>query len=216
MKWSLRSWLTVVSVVCLSLVPPALATSASGATTHASCRVPRMTGLTVKGARSRAAVAGCTLRLIGATVTMPTVQTIHTQSVRPGRRARVVVDRVNPVCPGSAALGPPPGEPLLKPGPTELIAGLFGEGGPLLFRSAPNCKSLVGTSSPGTITVVNAEGTVVVNKMALATGQLLHADVPAGTYTLTGVLKGGTKVGPLTVKVPSGEIVRQDLVIDFP
>ncbi len=206
----------IASVVCLSLIPLAMCATVSGATTRPSCQVPRMTGLTVTSARSRARAAGCALRLIGVAVTMATVQTIHTQSVRPGLRARLVVVRVNPVCPGSAALGPPPGEPILKTGPTELISGLFGEGGPLIFRSAPNCKHLVGTSSPGTITVVNAEGTVLVNKRALTAGQLLYDNVPAGTYTITGTLSGGTKVGPVTVRVRAGEIVRQDLVAEFP
>jgi hypothetical protein len=40
--------------------------------------------------------------------------------------------------------------------------------------------------------------------------------VPAGVYTITGVFTGGTTAGPIQVTVASGEIVRQDLVLDAP
>jgi hypothetical protein len=112
-------------------------------------------------------------------------------------------------------MGPPPGEPILKPGPTELIAGLFIEGGAYIERSAPNCKTLVGQSSAGTITITNSVGTVIAN-MALTAGQLLSVNVTPGQYTISGQFAGGTKAGPTTVNVPSGEIVRQDLVLDVP
>jgi len=52
--------------------------------------------------------------------------------------------------------------------------------------------------------------------MALTAGQLLYDNVSAGTYTISGVLTGGNKVGPITVNVQSGEVVRQDLVLDVP
>ena len=146
---------------------------------------------------------------------MPSIQTIHTQSERPGQVARVVTVSVNPLCSGSLNPGPPPGEPILKPGPTEIITGLFIEGGAYIERSAPNCKTLVGTSSAGTITITNSVETVVANT-ELTAGQLLSVTVPAGTYTISGVFAGGNKVGPTTVTVPSGEIVRQDLVLDVP
>jgi len=175
-----------------------------------------MTGLTVKAARSRARVAGCALRLSGAAVKIATVQSIHTQSVRPGLSARVVSVSVNPLCPGPGALGPPPGEPIEKPGATELITGVFLEGGPLVFRSAPACKDLVGKSSSGTITITNSVGTVLANNMALSAGQLLYVNVQPGAYTISGTFTGGSALGPITVNVPSGEIVRQDLVLQAP
>jgi hypothetical protein len=147
---------------------------------------------------------------------MPTIQTVHTQSARPGQSAKVVTISVNPLCPGSAALGPPPGEPIITPGQTELISGLFIEGGAFIYRSAPTCKSFVGKSSGGTITITNSVGTVIVNHMALTAGQLLYDNVTAGAYTISGVFSGGNRVGPITVNVPSGEVVRQDLVLDVP
>ena len=167
-------------------------------------------------ARVRARAAGCALRLTGARVQMPTIQTIRTQSVGPGHVAKVVTLSVNPLCPGSLNIGPPPGEPIIKSGPTELITGLFIEGGAFIYRSAPNCKVFVGKSSGGTITITNSVGTVFANNMALSPGQLLYVNVPAGTYTITGVLTGGNHLGPATVNVASGQVVRQDLVLDVP
>jgi hypothetical protein len=175
-----------------------------------------MTGLTVTKARDRAEIAGCRLRLVGAKVQMPMVQTIQTQSVRPGHVARVVTVLVNPLCSGGVNPGPPPNEPIIKPGPTELITGLFIEGGAMIESSAPHCKDLVGKSSAGTITVTNSVGTVIANNMALSAGQELYVNVPAGSYRVSGKFSGGEAVGPITMNVPSGERVRQDLVLDVP
>jgi hypothetical protein len=215
-KRSLRSGLAVFGLIAYLPLSITASSSVATASTRPSCHVPRMTGLTVLAARSRARVAGCALRLTGARVQMPSIQTIHTQSVRPGQVAREVTISVNPLCAGSINPGPPPGEPILKPGPSELISGLFIEGGAFIERSAPHCKTLVGKSNAGTITITNSVGTVFANNMALTSGQLLYVNVPAGQYTISGVFAGGNKVGPVTVTVPAGEIVRQDLVLDVP
>jgi len=213
---SLRSWMAVLSLVALLPLTVTGTSNVALASLRTSCHVPRMTGLTVTAARGRARAAGCRLRLTGARVQVPTIQTIHTQNERPGQVARAVTVSVNPLCSGSLNPGPPPSEPILKPGPTELITGLFIEGGAYIERSAPICKALVGKSSAGTITITNSVGTFIANNMALSAGQLLNVNVPAGTYTIAGVFAGGNKVGPSTVLVPSGEIVRQDLVLDVP
>jgi hypothetical protein len=97
-----------------------------------------------------------------------------------------------------------------------LDTGLFIEGGAFIFRSAPVCKDLVGKSDAGTITVTNAAGTAIANEVALNAGQLLKITLSAGQYTITGVFAGGNAVGPTTVTVPVGEVVRQDLVLDVP
>jgi hypothetical protein len=96
-----------------------------------------------------------------------------------------------------------------------LDAGLFVEGGAFIYRSAPNCRDLVGTSSAGTITVTNSAG-VVIADTTLTSGQLLKVTLRAGQYTIAGVFVNGDKVGPTIVNVPAGEVVRQDLVLDVP
>jgi hypothetical protein len=210
--------LSSAALVLVAFVPLAFSGTPSGASIsqHATCHAPRLTGLTVTAARTRARVAGCQLRFVGAALRMPKIQTIRTQSARPGQLAKVVSVSVNPLCPGSTNLGPPPGEPIIKAGATELITGLFIEGGAFIYRSAPVCKDLKGTSSSGTITITNSVGTVLANNMALSAGQLLEVNVQPGPYTVSGVFTGGNTVGPITVNVDSGEVVRQDLVLDVP
>jgi len=207
-----------VTTLIVTVLPLTFAatTTVAVASTPSTCHAPRLTGLTVTVARRHAQVAGCDVRLVGAKLQMPQIQTVRTQNVRPGHVTKVVTLTVNPLCSGAADNGPPAGEPIVKSGPTELISGLFLEGGPFLFRSAPNCKDEVEESSPGWITVTNSAGTVIVYKMELTEGQFLHVKVPAGKYTITGVLAVNNKVGPLTVDVPAGKTVRQDLTFDAP
>jgi len=213
---SLSWWLATSCAVAFLPLSLTGTPSVAAASERAACHAPRMIGLTVSVARSRAKIAGCSLRFAGARVQVPTIQTIHTQSVLPGRPARVISVSVNPLCESSVNPGPPPGEPILKAGPSEIITGLFIEGGAVMLRSAPVCKDVVGKSDGGTITITNSVGTVFADHMALTAGQLLYVNVPAGTYTVSGVFAGGNKVGPITVTVPAGEIVRQDLVLDVP
>ena len=205
-----------MTLVALPSLTVAEASGPAAAITQTSCHAPRMIGLTVAAARARAKTSGCLLQLRGALVQMPKIQTIRAQSARPGQVTKLLTLTVNPLCPSSGAIGPPPGEPLLTPGPTELDCGLFIEGGALIYRSAPVCKDLVGKSSAGTITVTNAVGTVIANTMSVNAGQLLKITLSAGHYTLTGVFAGGNKVGPITVTVLAGEVVRQDLVLAVP
>jgi hypothetical protein len=208
----------VVVTLFVAVMPLTLSVTANvaAASTSSTCHAPRLTGLTVTVARRHAKLAGCNVRLVGAKLQMPQIQTIRTQDVRPGKATRVVTLTVNPLCSGAADNGPPAGEPIIKSGPTELISGLFLEGGPYFIRSAPNCRDVAEKSSPGWITVTDSDGTVIVNKMELTTGQLLYVKVPAGKYTLTGVLSVNNKVGPITVEVPAGKTVRQDLTLDVP
>jgi hypothetical protein len=212
---NVRLWLATSLIV--AVVPLTLSMSAHvAAASPTNCRAPRLTGATVTVARRDAKVAGCTLRLIGAKLQVPQVQTILRQSVPVGRLTEVVTPTVNPLCGGAALDGPPPGEPLISAGPTELISGLFIEGGPYVMRSAPTCKDVAETSSPGTITVTDAAGTVIVNREVLARGELLHVKVAPGRYTITGNLTKNNKLGPVTVKVPNGDTVRQDLTLQVP
>jgi hypothetical protein len=206
----------VLVLVTLLPLTVTVASGSAAASAKSSCHAPRLIGLTVSAARSKAKTAGCELRLTGASVQMPKIQTIRKQSARPGQVTRLLTAVVNPLCPGSVALGPPPGEPLLTPGPTELDTGLFIVGGALIYRSAPVCRDLVGKSSAGAITVTNFAGTSIANNVALTAGQLLKITLGAGQYTITGVFAGGSKAGPITVTVPGEEVVRQDLVLDVP
>jgi len=188
----------------------------------AICRVPRLTGLVLVVARPRAAKAGCTLRLLGAPVERPTVQTIRRQSPRPGRHVRVITVWVNPLCSGSAARGPGLSEPLVTRGPTELVSGFFLDGGPLRHWSEPRCGARRGTPGAGTITVSNAAGTVVVATQSVTDGKFGRIPLAPGTYTLTGTFANAfsngqrIKTRPQTVTIGRGQTVRQDVVESIP
>jgi hypothetical protein len=182
-----------------------------------TCSVPKLSGLVVAAARRRVAKAGCRLRLLGAPVERDTVQTIARQRPRAGQRRRVATAWVNPLCAGSADAGPPSGEPLAKPGPTELVSGLYLVGGPLRLRSVPRCASIVGTPGAGTITVSDPATGAIVATDTVATGQLAKIPLPPGTYTVVGTYANAytgdqhIESLPRTVTIPPGETIRQDV-----
>lgn len=207
-------WCAVIVLATLAPLTVA-ATPLSAAASTTSCHVPHLTDVTVNVARARARSADCRLRLVGAPISMPMVQTIHTQSARPGSYARFVTLQVNPVCGGAINPGPPPGEPIITSGGPELVTGLFIEGGAYIERSEPHCHTPVGISSAGTITVSTSGGSVFAT-LTLTAGQLMYVDVPVGSYSVSGVFAGGNKVGPIVVNVGADQIVRQDLVLDVP
>lgn len=186
------------------------------------CRVPRLSGLLVAAARERAARAGCATRLLGARLQRPEIQTIDRQSPRPGRQSRLVSAWVNPLCSGSAAAGPPSGEPFLKRGPTALRSGLYLDGGPHRFRSAPRCASISGTPGAGTVTVTNPLSGAVLATKTVTAGHIATIPLPAGTYMILGTFANATRNGqdirslPKRVTIPAGETVRQDVSASVP
>jgi hypothetical protein len=219
---------TAVAMLAMSLVVGVLSAAAAEAGKHRrsrighadACHVPRLTGLVVASARSRAAKAGCRVRFLGAPVERPDVQTIRRQS-RPGQRRRIVTLWVNPVCPVSADPGPPRGEPFVTPGPAELVSGLYLDGGPLFLRSVPNCASISGTPGAGTITVTDPVTGAVVASKNVADGQLGVIQLAPGTYTVVGTFANATSNGqpkrspPETVTIPSDSSVRRDLEVSI-
>ncbi len=201
--------MVVLSLCLVSLVPGAaggsLLASARG------CRVPKLTGLTLMQARKRARRAGCEIRLAGAAVERSAIQTVAKQSPRVGAIRRSVTLWINPVCAGKEGLGPPEGEPLLTPGPSELISGLFVDGGPPpVLISAPKCPT-EGVPEGGTIVVANSAGTTIATQTVVK-GHLAKFPLSPGTYTITGTMEGQhSEAGPIQVTIPTGETVRQDL-----
>jgi hypothetical protein len=195
--------------------------AAPAARRTAACRVPRLTGLTVSGARKRAAEAGCRVRLLGAPVKRPEVQTIRGQTAHP-RPLQAIAVWVNPLCSGSAEAGPPHGEPFLAPGPTGLLSGLYLDGGPHRFRSAPRCASIAGTPSPGTIAVSDPLSGAVVADKSVAEGRLASIALPPGTYVIVGTFANSFTNGqhiqsfPRTITIVAGKTVRQDVSVGIP
>jgi hypothetical protein len=193
----------------------------------AACRhVPKLIGLSLSVARTRSAQAGCKLRVreagTGQVVEEPpygpsAAQIITRQTPHAGSVGRIVTVWLKPLCDQSAEPGPPAHEPSVKRGPTELVSGLFLDGGPL--RHAARCRS--GTPSPGTITVTSQTGMVIASDK-VATGQLARIRLAPGTYTVHGTFADATSNGqsieaePQTVTIAAGETVREDVVANIP
>jgi hypothetical protein len=186
--------------------------------------------LSLSTARHRAARAGCKLqaREVGSGQTVEQLpysrhaaQAVVRQIPRAGRAGgseRTVTVWLKPLCHQSADPGPPAGEPFMKRGPTELVSGLFLDGGPL--RSSPRCRS--GTPSPGTITVTSPTTGAVIASDSVAGGQLATIPLAPGTYAIQGTFGNAFANGeamrtPLQqVMIVAGYTVRQDVVVNIP
>ncbi len=82
-----------------------------------ACRAPRIVGLTVASARRQATEANCQLELRGASVRLPDIQLVERQAPQSGTLTKVLSGTVEALCPSTSNIGPPPGEPLRRPGP---------------------------------------------------------------------------------------------------
>jgi len=215
--------LAVGIVVLLALgLPPVVASAVRGARQPNGCRIPRLTGLVLSVARERAAKAGCAIRLTGAHVDAPGVQTIRRQASGRGRHGRFVTVWVNPVCSGSALEGAGISEPLVTAGPTELISGLYILGGPLRLWSEPRCMPRPGEPGAGTITVRDRANGAIVASQTVTRGHLATIPLPPGTYSIQGTFRGATinehpgGSFPTTVQILPGHAVRQDVFLSVP
>jgi hypothetical protein len=196
---------------------------------HACAHVPRLVGLSLSAARARAARAGCKLqareagsgqiiekRLYGRNSTQPVVRQAP-RAGRAGRVGRTVTVWLKPLCSQSADPGPPAGEPFVKPGPTELVSGLFLDGGP--HRFSPRCRS--GTPSPGTVTVTNPTTGAVIASDSVASGQLATIPLAPGTYDIQGTFGNAfsddqaIQTQPQQVTITAGYTVRQDVLANI-
>ncbi len=117
------------------------------------------------------------------------------------------------VCHQSAEPGPPPGEPFVSKGPTELISGLFLDGGPP--RRSAHCRR--GIPAAGTI-VVRAAGTEqTLATRTVANGHLAVIALAPGSYSITGTFADALSDGrpiqtlPIHVTIPAHRTVRQDV-----
>lgn len=215
----------VPGIAVLAMVVAPASASASHATARRSCHAPRLVGLTLYTARTRSAKAGCRLLTKGASVQDPTIQTVERQRTGSRRTAGVITVWLNPLCGGggSALTGPPAGEPIVKPGPTELVTGLFLEGGSPLpgLSSAPECAPSPGTPWAGTISIVDPANGSTVATQTVAAGKLAMFDLSPGTYSIDGTFAKAYVdnvriTAEATVTIISGETVRQDISVNVP
>ena len=212
----------VLGAAVLVCATSAASASATGSARPARiCRVPRLTGLTLSVARERAVHAGCVLRVKGARLEQANIQTVARQSPARGRRSRHVAVWLNPFCFREALYGPELDEPLLEPGPAELVSGFFLIGGPPDRRfSDPGCKLREPPPEAGTVEVMNASGEILATATSTS-GHFVEIPLPAGSYTITGTFLGASEDGvhptrSESLAIPQGETVRQDFFLNVP
>ena len=235
-----RGALTVVAMGVLGLTVVVAAANAgqlrnltarTGRHGSDTCRVPRLTGLTLAKARALAARAGCQIRVSGAPIlTLPPQQHVHVsgsqgqrriarQAPRAGREGHPIKIWLVAECAEQALPGPPAGEPFVTVGPTELISGLYLGGGPFLIRPGP-CRQ--GVHGAGTIAVISPTTGATVARATVASGQLATIPLAPGSYTIEGTFADATVNGvpiqsaPQTVTIPAGMTVRQDVGASVP
>ena len=184
------------------------------------CVVPNLAGLTVSEAEASAAHAGCTLNIEGGPLKRAEVQMVERQSPEPSQLSGSVTVWADPFCAGSAASGPLIQEPMVTPGPTELVSGFFLAGGPLYLFSTHECKRPEPSPGAGTVEVMDASGALVAT-VTSAPGHFVEIPLPAGSYTIRGTflqafINGVNPNETESVEITQGDTVRQDFVLDIP
>ena len=107
----------------------------------------------------------------------------------------------------------PAHEPHVTPGRTGLVTGIYVQGGAII----PGCKIAPRGPYAGTVTVFDAStGARVASETLSADGRLFRIALAPGTYTVRARERGGLRIAPLTVRIPRGHRVRDDLFIDVP
>jgi hypothetical protein len=121
-------------------------------------------------------------------------------------------------CAEMGAPDPPDGEPFVTVGPTELVSGLYIAGGP--FEIFPGrCRP--GTPGAGTVAAIDPASGATVASATVAKGHLATIPLAPGNYTIDGTFADATVAGvpmmiSLSVTIPAGRTVRQDVVASVP
>ncbi|HZU61025.1 MAG TPA: hypothetical protein VE983_08670 [Solirubrobacteraceae bacterium] len=103
-------------------------------------------------------------------------------------------------------------EPKYTGGPTELVSGLYIQGGPV---PPPPCQPRPRGPYAGTLRVTSGQGSVV--SRTVKNGRLAHIPLPPGRYTVQWKFSDNTaRPGSFTVRVCQAEKVRQDGFLDVP
>jgi hypothetical protein len=189
--------LAVAALAIAATLPAAGGASAAGD----GCVAPDVVGVSLAMARHALGSSGCsvTVRQLpahGSFVTPSSPdgrQLVARQSPRSGGRTRAVTVFVEPLCAQPARPGPKHAGAEQSAGPTELIAALYLQGGPV--KTSPHCRNAV--PEGGTVTISTAAGQVVATRRVRG-GHFAVFPLAPGSYVLAGTLSsrpGGGQVG---------------------
>ena len=205
--------LPALTALAAAVVGGAASAATTGAPGAVGCVAPRLAGLTERAAARTAGEAGCTVALAGARLRQAAVQTVAAQSPAAGQHAAVVTLTLNPLCFGSALAGPPHDEGM-RPGPTELITGLYVVGGPALPYSTPRCRQKPGKPAPGTIDVLDPTGGAVVASRTVKHGRLVTFRLAPGRYRVSGREEAQILARPFSIR--AGDTTRRYVIEPVP
>ena len=183
------------ALVALLTVATAVALPAGGGAlaARAGCTAPDVVGVNLAMARRALGDSGCAVRIRqlpghGSYVTPSSAdgrQLVARQSPGAGARSQAVTVWVKPLCAQPANPGPAERGPHARKGPTELIAGLYLQGGPLLRN--PSCRRA--SPEAGTVTVSTPAGKVIARREVRA-GHFGIFPLPPGPYVVGGTFAG--------------------------
>jgi hypothetical protein len=105
-----------------------------------------------------------------------------------------------------------PREPYVTRGPTEVVVGLYVQGGALI----PDCPQKPRGPDGGTVTVSARDGKVVARETLGAAGKLFVLRAQPGSYTISAKIAGGVRLPRVLVTVRQGYTTRRDLFEDVP
>ena len=105
-----------------------------------------------------------------------------------------------------------PREPYVTRGPTEVVVGLYVQGGAFI----PNCPQEPRGPDGGTVTVTARGGKTVAHETLGGAGKLFVLRVAPGSYTISAKIANGVRLQPVSVTVRKGHTVRRDLFEDVP
>ena len=107
----------------------------------------------------------------------------------------------------------PPHEPVLTRGPSELVAGLYVQGGAYIV----GCPQQPRGPLAGTLSATSTRtGRVLARETLRQPGRLFVLRLPAGSYMLRATNSSGLRAAPSRVRIPAHRTVRQDVFIDVP
>ncbi len=107
----------------------------------------------------------------------------------------------------------PAHEPVVTRGPSEVVAGLYVQGGAFIV----GCPQLPRGPYAGTLTATSTQtGRVAARETLRQAGKLFVLKLAPGSYTLRATNSSGLRAVPSRVRIPAHRSVRQDVFVDVP
>jgi hypothetical protein len=208
-----RAHKNTVSLALAALATGAALPVAGGAqAARQGCVAPEVVGVNLAMARQALRSSGCavTVRQLPAHGSFVTPgspdgrQIVARQTPNAGGHSQAVTVWVKPLCAQPAQPGPERRGAAQSPGPTELVAGLYLQGGPV--QTSPHCRRAF--PEAGIVTVSTRGGKAVASRR-VRTGHFAIFPLRPGSYVLDGTLSGGPGSAPRDVPATSFTIVAQ-------